>query len=69
MPTTGGGAVWKSRLLLNQPVGRGSGEEGVSGAVAAAAPVAVPAGVNEHGPASNVIGGQRAVADLVAQLD
>src|SRR6266480_4368980 len=44
----------QSGLLLDQAVGGGSGEERAPGAVALAAPVAVPAGVDQHGPACNV---------------
>src|SRR5262249_39602836 len=59
------GPAWAgtAALLPGQPAGGGSGEERVPGAVALAAPVAVPAGVHQHGPARNVVGGQRVAVD------
>src|SRR5215510_2929623 len=54
-------------LLLDQPAGGGSGEERVLGAVAVAAPVAVPAGMEEHGPACDVMGGQSVPVDRAAR--
>src|SRR6266581_1083823 len=56
-------------LLLDQPAGGGGGEEGVTGAVALGAPVAVPAGVDQHGSASNVVGGQRVAVDRASSTD
>jgi hypothetical protein len=53
----------QSGLLLDQPVGGGSGQEGAGGAAAPGAPVAIAAGVDQHGPAPNLVGRQHAAVD------